>query len=299
MSEQKIILITGTSSGFGFMAAQQLAEKGHIVYASMRGVESKNKKAANALENASNNIHVVELDVSSDDQIKNVVAKIIDEQGHIDVAINNAGVMNVGITEGYTDVQHYTQMEANYFGPMRLFRAALPHMRAAESGLILTVTSLAGRLIFPAFTTYNASKFAAEALAEGYRYELAPFGVDSVILEPGPFNTSLISNSPKPADKDVVKSYGKHGERINGVLEGFESFYEEEGEGLANPQVLVDDMIKLIETPYGQRPLRTVSGVDYGTRKLNEASTPIQASVLEAMEMTDLDPHRPETINAE
>jgi NAD(P)-dependent dehydrogenase (short-subunit alcohol dehydrogenase family) len=289
MSEQKIILITGTSSGFGFMASQQLAEKGHIIYASMRGIDEKNKKAAAALAESYKNIHIVEMDISNKDQVDGVVDQIISEQGRIDVAINNAGVMNVGVAEAYTAEQHYTQMEANYFGPVRIFRAVLPHMRAIKSGLILTVTSLAGRLVFPAFTTYNASKFAAEALAEGYRYELAPFGVDSVILEPGPFDTQLISNSPKPLDTQTVKAYGEHGARLNNVLAGFEDFYEQESNGLANPQILVDDMIKLIETPYGERPLRTVSGVDYGTRQLNDVSAPIQSEVLESMEMTDLD----------
>ncbi len=293
MSNKKVVLITGTSSGFGFIAAQQLAQKAYTVYASMRGVDSSNKAAAEALKTASSHIHVVELDVTKEVQINALVAQIVAEQGQIDIVINNAGLMNVGISEAYSLDQHYAQMEVNYFGPARIFKAVLPHMRAAKSGLLLTVTSLAGRLVFPAFTTYSASKFAAEALAEGYRYELSPFNVDSVILEPGPFKTQLINNSPKPDNEQVVSAYGEHGQRLNGVLAGFDTFYEQEGEGLANPQTLVNDMINLIESPYGQRPLRTVSGVDYGTRALNETSAPVQQGILEALGMTDLDPHKP------
>ncbi len=291
MAEQKVILITGASSGFGHLAAARLAAKNHIVYASMRGTDGRNKSPAAALRQANANIRVVELDVTDGTQVQRGVERIVAEQGRIDVAVNNAGVAYLGVTEGYTDAQHRAQMDANYFGPMRLFRAVLPHMREARSGLVLTVTSIAGRLVFPAFAAYSATKFAAEALAEGYRYELAPFGVDSVILEPGPFNTQLLSNTAKPADTATVAAYGEHGERLSALQAGFEAFYAAESEGQANPQIVVDDMIKLVETPFGRRPLRTVSGVDYGTRSLNEAGAPIQAGVLEAMQMTDLNPH--------
>ena len=153
MTNQKTILITGTSSGFGFLAAQQLAEKGHVVYASMRGVNLKNKDAAKELSNHHDNINIIELDVTDDKSVQAAVDCVISEQGKIDVLINNAGVMNIGLTEGFSIEQLQGQMDVNYFGVARMFKSVLPHMREAKDGLVITVTSIAGRLPFPAGKT--------------------------------------------------------------------------------------------------------------------------------------------------
>lgn len=289
MNKQQVIFITGTSTGFGRQLAEQLSKKGHYVYAAMRNTESKNYEVANELKAAAHTLKVVEVDVSSTEQVDAAVKRIIDEHGRIDVAINNAGIMNVGVTEGFNEKQLYTQMEANFFGPARIFRAVLPHMRKANNGLVITVTSLAGRIIIPGFTTYNTSKFAAEALAEGYRYELKPFNVDSVIVEPGPYKTKLISNSPAPEDEKVVSAYGEFGERLRSTLDGFNDFFDQDAEGLTNPQEVVETIIKLIETPYGKRPLRTVSGIDYGTRELNTKVSMVQHGTLKELGFDDLD----------
>ena len=290
MTDQKVILITGTSTGIGRIAAEKFAELGHRVYASMRGAQDKNAEAAKALALTSPQISVVDIDVTKEETVAEGVARIVAEAGRIDVLINNAGIMNIGLTEPFSMGQLHQQMDVNYFGVARMFKAVLPHMRRRRHGLVVTITSLAGRLVFPAFTSYNSSKFAAEALAEGYRYELSPYGVDSVILEPGPFKTDLVDNRHLPADGAVLGEYGEFGDMPNQVIAGFGAFMEEHKAGDCDPQVVVDDLVRLVDAPFGERPLRTVSGLDYGLRGLNEVYAEYQHKVLEAMEMTHLEP---------
>lgn len=299
MKESKVILITGSSSGFGLMAARQYADRGDIVYATMRNVDGKNAEVATELSRHRDRIKVLDLDVTDEASVQSAVKAIIEERGRIDVLINNAGVMNVGLTEGFTIDQLKSQMDVNYFGVARMFKAVVPHMRKAQNGLVITVTSIAGRLGFPALYSYCASKYAAEALAEGYRYELSQYGVDSVIIEPGPFGTDLINNSPRPKDTDVLDSYGEFAEMPEAVIANFEAFIAENIDGGdCNPQIVVNDMLTLTDTPFGQRPLRTVSGLDYGTRALNEVYSQYELGILDAMGMSSLNPNKGDTQDA-
>lgn len=289
---KKVVLITGTSSGFGYLAAKTLAEKGYRVYASMRQIEGKNAKSAGELSSASENIHVVDLDVTNQASVDGAIATLLAAEHRLDVLINNAGTLHAGVTEAFSIDQLQKQMDVNYFGVARMFKAVLPQMRKQQSGLIITVTSIAGRLVFPSLHTYNSTKFAAEALGEGYRYELSQFGIDSVLLEPGPFKTSLIGHTVWPEDEQVLQGYGEFANLPKQVLEGFDSFMEENQAGDANPQGVVDDMVRLIETPFGSRPTRTVSGIDYGTREFNKRVSGIQENVLESMGLAHLDPNK-------
>jgi len=293
MTEPKTILITGTSSGFGHMAAQQLAEKGNKVYATMRNVNGKNAEQAKALSEFSSNITVLDLDVTQQESVDQAIVTILQQSDKIDVLINNAGIMAVGLTEAFTIEQLQSQMDVNYFGAARMFRAVLPNMRKNKSGLIITITSVAGRLIFPSLPAYNSSKFAIEALAEGYRYDLSQQNIDSIIIEPGPFRTELIENSPTPNDKDVIDQYGDFAQMPLSVIKSFDDFIEENKGTECDPQVVVNDMIELIETPFGSRPLRTVSGLDYGIRELNSINDKYQLNVLDAMELGHLNPNKP------
>ena len=198
----KIILITGCSSGFGRLTVETLARQGHCVFAGVRDPDSRNSAAAGELRDlavAENlDLHVVDLDVIRGDSIDTVVGLVVDQQGRIDVLVNNAGVMNVGITEAYTPDQVRRQLDVNFLGPVQLDRAVIPWMRKQKSGLLIHVSSLAGRLVFPYFGIYCASKFALEAVAESYRYELSAQGIDSVIVEPGPFGTALMPGRQSP-----------------------------------------------------------------------------------------------------
>jgi NAD(P)-dependent dehydrogenase (short-subunit alcohol dehydrogenase family) len=132
--------------------------------------------------------------------------------GPVDILINNAGIMYIGMTEAYSVAQAAEQMDTNYFGAIRAMQAVLPSMRAAGSGLIINTSSIAGRVSVPFFGTYCATKHALEAYSQSLRYEVAPFGIDVALVEPGPFPSNLLAAGKPPARADVLASYGDLGQ---------------------------------------------------------------------------------------
>jgi len=288
----KTILITGCSTGFGILTAQALAAKGHRVMATMRHAASRNLNAKLQLEafakHGGYTLEVIDLDVTNDASVEVAIASIIKSHGGIDVLVNNAGVMNVGVTEAYTIDELKAQFEVNTFGPARLIRAALPTMRKQGSGLLVNVSSLAGRAIFPFFGAYCASKFALEALAEAYRYELSGLGIDSVIVEPGPFPSGLLTKSPSPSNQAVVDAYGALGKVPEAMKAGFQSLYDSAEPPRAED--VSDAIVRLIEQT-DKRPLRTVvmpKGMDFGVEKLNAGVTEIQNALLKTMQFESM-----------
>jgi NAD(P)-dependent dehydrogenase (short-subunit alcohol dehydrogenase family) len=205
-------VITGSSTGFGLLTAKLLLTLGYDVVATMRDSTTRNASKAEQLRsfstNTSGELRVVELDVTSHTSVASA-AEQIQQLGQVDVLVNNAGVMNVGVTEAYSIDEVKAQFEINTFGPARVAEAFMPQMREQRSGLIINVSSVLGRLNLPFFGVYCASKFALEALFEAYRYELAGFGVDCVIVEPGPYGSELLANSPAPKDQSVLDAYGE------------------------------------------------------------------------------------------
>src|SRR5580704_17217831 len=185
MESKQVVLITGSSTGFGRLFADTLARSGHTVFATMRdprGRNAKNDSEIGALaEKHSLLIHVLELDVTDDASVERAVDAVVAKAGRIDVAINNAGYSLTGLAEAVTTEQARRLMDTNFLGPVRVNRAVLPHMRRQRSGVLVHVSSGAGRVILPSAGFYCASKFALEALAESYRYELAQQGIESVI----------------------------------------------------------------------------------------------------------------------
>ncbi|MEL6659874.1 MAG: SDR family oxidoreductase [Bacteroidota bacterium] len=278
----KNVIITGSSSGFGLLAAKTIAQNGHKVWASMRNTNGKNAERKAELEKLATAenlpLKVLELDVTSDASVQEAINTVVQEDGKIDVLINNAGVMFVGITEAYGMEQIKTQMDVNFYGAVRTIKAALPHMRSAGDGLIINTSSLAGRLSFPYFGVYNASKFALEGYSHALRFELAPFGVEVSIVEPGPFGTNLLYSGPKETDSSVLDSYQDFKEVPAAMLKNFEGFFSTED--APNPQIVADDYLRLINNPKGQRPARVVSGIDYGVIQYNNAVQPIEESLI-------------------
>jgi NADP-dependent 3-hydroxy acid dehydrogenase YdfG len=289
------ILITGASTGLGYLMAQQLADDGHLVLATMRNIAGKNADAATALSAYSNNIKPIDLDVADQASVDAAMAAIADISTSIDVLINNAGVVNSGLIEAFSIDELKAEMEVNYFGIARMFKAVLPLMRAKKAGLIITISSLTGRLVFPGFPTYSASKFAVEALAEGYRYDLSGLGIDSVIIEPGPVKTELLNNAANSADSTIEDAYGDIAQMPALVEAAFSQFMVDNADGASNPQLVVDDVKALIALPFGKRPLRTVSGADYGVRNYNDAVASIQSDLLKGMQIAHLDPNHTDT----
>ncbi len=251
---KKVVLITGTNSGFGHLTAKGAAAKGHTVYASMRNVDTKNAEKAKELS-IIENIHVVEIDITNAEQVKSVVNSIIEKEGRLDILINNAGYYGLGITETFTVEDIENMYDVNVKGSWRMMKAALPQMRKQKSGLIVNISSGLGRFSSPFMTVYNSSKFALEGLAEGLHYEVRPFGIDVVIVQPGAFPTEIFNKTTYGADKQLADEYGELSKLPKqlgqGILQMFESVKPD-------PQMVPDAIFKLMEMDQGKRPLRTV-----------------------------------------
>lgn len=250
----KKILITGASSGFGKLTTQALLTQGHTVIASMRDIGSRNKPVADELSSAG--AHIVEVDVTDDDSVNQGVHQAIELAGGMDVLVNNAGIGVMGLQEAFTADDWQRLFDLNVFGVQRMNRAILPTFRQQRSGLLLHVSSLLGRMTIPFYGPYNASKWALEALAENYRTELSAFGVDACLVEPGGFPTSFIDRLLKPSDTSRQAGYGEMAGAPEAALANFEQTLAANPQ--QHPQLVADAIVKLVETPAGQRPFRTV-----------------------------------------
>lgn len=283
---KKSIVITGSSSGFGQKSVKDFADKGYQVFATMRDPEGKNAIVKTELEAYSDSIHVVDMDVTNDDSVKTAIASILDKAGKIDVLLNNAGVMYLGITEAFSIDQAREQMETNYYGAMRTILAVLPAMREAKSGLIINTSSMVGQISAPYFSTYAATKHALEGYLQGLRYEVAPFGIDVAIVQPGPFPTGLSASGQQPSRTDILDSYGDLANIPAAMFEEFGKFMQ--SDQAPNPQMVVDAYLALADMPAGKRPTRTPVGLVWGVDEINAAKQPIQDRVLTEMQLDKL-----------
>lgn len=190
----KVAFITGTSSGFGLLTAVVLAGKGYKVIATMRDLSKKEallQEAARAGVDANALIEAVRLDVTDTEEVSRVVSGVLAKYGAIDVLINNAGFALGGFVEEVPLEDWRQQMETNFFGLIAVTKAVLPSMRERRSGTIVNIGSVSGRIAFPGYAPYAASKFAVEGFSESLRHEMAPFGVRVVLVEPGAYRTAI------------------------------------------------------------------------------------------------------------
>lgn len=282
----KNIIITGSSNGFGLKAAKDFADKGNKVFATMRNPNGKNANAKADLENHSANIKVVDMDVTNDASVKEAMSTILSEAGNIDILINNAGIMYLGITEAFSVEQAKFQMETNYFGAIRVMQAILPSMRKVGSGLIINTSSLVGRMSPPFFGTYTATKHALEGYSQALRYEVSPFGVDIVLVEPGPFGTGLLASGQAPAHNEVLETYGELAGVPTAMGENFAQLLQ--SEIAPDPQWVVNAYLKLADLPFGSRPTRTVVGITWGTDQINSLTQPIQDRILKELQLDSM-----------
>jgi NAD(P)-dependent dehydrogenase (short-subunit alcohol dehydrogenase family) len=280
MNSKQVVLITGSSTGFGRLFAETLARKGHTVFATMRDPGGRNAKNASEIralaEKDSLPIHVLEMDVTEDASVERAVNAAVAKAGRIDVAINNAGYYLGGLEEAVTTEQARRLMDTNFLGPVRVNRAVLPHMRRQRSGVLMHISSGAGRVVLPSAGFYCASKFALEALAEAYSYELAGQGIESLIVEPGAYETPVIGNMVTAVDEARTNTYGAVKEipaKLGAALSS----------RAGNAQEVADAVLQIIETPAGEKQLRyRVSPQDFGLDEINALSKQVQARVLEA-----------------
>jgi NAD(P)-dependent dehydrogenase (short-subunit alcohol dehydrogenase family) len=280
MDAKQVVMITGSSTGFGRLAAITLARKGYTVYATMRDPKGRNATNASEIQTLAKkeslSLEIMELDVTNEASVNLAAGTIVDEVGRIDIAINNAGYAMLGLAEAVTIDQAQKIMDTNFFGSVRVNRAVLPQMRRQGSGLLVHISSGAGRVVIPSMSLYCASKFALEAIAEAYRYELAGQGIDSVVVEPGAYQTPVFGNLVTAADEGRTATYGNlRGlpARLNGALAA----------SGGNPQDVADAILRIVETPAGQRQLRyRISGTDLGVDEINKVSAEIQSRMLQA-----------------
>ncbi len=297
---QQVVLITGASSGFGRLIAETLARKNYQVFATMRNVNGRNATAAREIaelaERESLSLQTVELDVTEDASVERAVGEVTAKCGRIDVLVNNAGhgimdlAESVPLAQAQQSVplaQAQRQFDTNFFGVLRMNRAVLPAMKRQGSGLLLHISSGAGRLAIPGMGLYCASKFAMEALAETYRYELASLGIDSVILEPGAYATPIMGKLEKGEDPARKSGYGE-------MANVPEKLQAKIGSSRANPQEIADFVLRIIETPAGKRQLRyRVGPGGPGVQNINTVCEQVQAQMLEAFGIAALTEFKP------
>ena len=286
MNSGKVVLITGASSGFGRLIAETLARKKYQVFATMRNVAGRNAAVAREFEDLAKretlSLQILELDVTGEVSVDRAVSKLVLQCGRIDVLVNNAGYGIVDLAESATLAQAQRQFDTNFFGVVRMNRAVLPTMRRQGSGLLLHVSSGAGRLAIPAMGMYCASKFAMEALAETYRYELAALGIDSVVIEPGAYATPIMEKLERGEDPSRKPGYGEVAKIPDAIQAKIAS-------SRANPQEIADAVLQIIETPAGHRKLRyRVGPGGAGVPRINELTDEIQADLLEAFGISAL-----------
>jgi short-subunit dehydrogenase len=202
--QQSIAVVTGSSSGIGFETSLLLARNGFHTYATMRDT-LKSKKIEKIANKENLPLEVLSMDVNNDNSVRNAIHKIIDEKKKIDILVNNAGYGLFGALEDISIADIKQQFETNLFGAIRTIKEVLPTMRKQKNGIIINITSIAGVVGIPAECIYVSTKFALEGLSESISYELQPYGIKVILVEPGVINTNFIS-SIKFSDKTDDKS---------------------------------------------------------------------------------------------
>ncbi|EPU0246044.1 SDR family oxidoreductase [Pseudomonas aeruginosa] len=258
---KQIVLVTGASSGFGLLTAQQLAEAGHTVYASMRETPGRNAPrvadiAAYATAHGVD-LRTVELDVQSDESVKAGVGKVISDNGRLDVIVHNAGHMVFGPAEAFTPEQYAQLYDINVLSTQRVNRAALPQLRKQGRGLLVWVSSSSARGGTPPFLApYFAAKAAMDSLAVSYASEVARWGIETSIVVPGAFTkgTNHFAHAGAPNDTDVQAAYdtgpyaGVAAKSLNGL-----AALEPEDSDASTVAVAITD---IVDAPFGKRPYR-------------------------------------------
>jgi NAD(P)-dependent dehydrogenase (short-subunit alcohol dehydrogenase family) len=243
----KVILLTGASTGFGQLIAVHLAAQGHRVFGtSRRSLPDQGP------------VRMLVLDVTNEALVEQAVAQVISEAGRIDVLINNAGVGLCGAVEDTALAEAQWQMDTNFFGTVRMIRAVLPQMRRQGSGRIITISSLAGLVGLPFQPYYSASKYAIEALNEALRLELSGTGIDATTVNPGDFRTGF-------TDARVFAQQARSGNNAAQLATTLAIIERDEARG-DNPQAVADLVARLVrqdklDVRYAVGPLGQRAGI--------------------------------------
>jgi NAD(P)-dependent dehydrogenase (short-subunit alcohol dehydrogenase family) len=260
MTNLKIVVITGASSGFGNLTARALARAGHIVYAGMRDTADRNAPAVAALADLSRGEHVeargIELDVQDQKSVDAAIARIVAGHGRLDVVVHTAGHMVLGPAEAFTPAQIAALYDINVVSTQRVNRAALPILRGQGSGHLVWVGSSSTRGGHPPFLApYFAAKAAMDALAESYAAELIKFGIDTTIVVPGAFpsGTNHFAHAGTPQDTARSAEYDAvYGEVRAAMSPALAALFPQ---GRTVDEV-ADEIVRVVDLPAGERPFR-------------------------------------------
>jgi len=260
MSTQKVVLVTGASSGFGAMTVRALADAKHVVHAGMRDIGGRNAQAAEAVRRYAAEhgvtLRPIEMDVSDQASVDGAVAAVLAEAGRIEVVIHNAGHMVLGPTEAFTPEQVAAVYDTNVLSTQRVNRAVLPAMRAQRDGLVLWVGSSSSRGGTPPYLgPYFAAKAAVDALAVSYAAELTRFGIETTIVVPGSFTsgTNHFANAGRSADEYIATAYEAE---YPALTDEVSKKLAELAPDDADPFEVARQIVKVVDTPKGSRPFR-------------------------------------------
>jgi len=287
-NQQQTIVVTGASSGFGRNTAERFAAAGWRVFATIRDPRGKHAKATAKLEQQG--IRVVDLEITDQPSVDRAAAEIL-AAGPVDVLVNNAGASFFGVLEAFTPETAARQFDVNVFGPLRVNRAFLPGMRERRRGLVVYLSSVVGRLVIPFGGVYTASKWALEAFAETASYELAPFGIDVAIVQPGAFGTNIANSRTDADDTARLSGYADVTPLSANVFGPLST-----AAAARDSREVAEAIFALAELPAGTRPLRMpVPADEYGVDAINAAVAPIQRELMVNWGLSELLPKAPVT----
>jgi NAD(P)-dependent dehydrogenase (short-subunit alcohol dehydrogenase family) len=246
-SPQRVWFITGASTGFGRLLAEQVLLAGHNVVATAR----KPEQIENFARDYADRCLVLSLDVTNETQVDAAVEQTVARFGRVDVVVNNAGYGVAGAIEEVSEAEFMPMFETNVFGLLRVTQAFLPQLRKQRSGHILNLSSIGGLVASPGMGFYNATKFAVEGLSEALAGELKPLGIHVTIIEPGPFRTDFLGRSGVLAEKRIAD--------YDGTASNMRKYFaENNGKQKGDPLRAVQAMMQIVETP--DPPLRLLLG---------------------------------------
>ncbi len=253
--KKKVAIVTGSSSGIGFETSLLLARNDFYTYVTMRNID-KSKAITNLKQKEKLSLEVLQLDVTSDESVKEAIQKITNEQERIDVLVNNAGYALVGPFEELSIEEFKEQFETNVFGVIRVIQAVLPIMRRQRCGTIVNISSIAGKIGFPLTSAYASSKFALEGLSESIAYEIEQFGIKVILIEPGVIKTNF-NNNLKIGKRITIDSNSPYVEMTQKRISRFKPRFES-----GSPPIEVAKVILKAITSENQSELRYLVGND-------------------------------------
>ena len=224
MTREEIAVVTGSSSGIGFETSLTLARNGFHTYATMRTLEGStgSEQITGIAKRANLPLQVIQLDVDNDKSVSDAINTIVKNNGRIDIVINNAGYALAGPFEETSMEEMKAQFETNFFGAVRVMQATIPIMREQRRGKIVNITSMGGRIAVPLDCMYHGTKFGLEGVSESLQYELEPFGIKIILIEPGAVSSNFWKNlkiASKTTSPDNIDSPYK--QIVNNVSESF------------------------------------------------------------------------------